>query len=181
MAVSALINEAMPHSLVIIACGNPSRGDDALGPLCVERIRAFAVADVEVLEDFQLHIEHAVDLEQRRLALFIDASVACSAPYQFTRIYPVHDTSYSSHALSPAAVLHVYQQVYDQAPPPAFQIAIRGISFNLGEPLSTSAEAHLAAALEFIERLLAQPDLAIWDQWREPTTLPAPLIDRGGS
>ena len=166
MVVSTLPTKGKSRpSLVIIACGNPSRGDDALGPLCVERLRTFAEPDVEVLEDFQLHIEHAVDLEQRMLALFIDASVACPAPYQFTRLAPMRDTSYSSHALSPAAVLHVYQQVYNQPPPPSFQLAIRGQSFTLGEPLSASAEAHLAAALEFIQQLLAQRELAIWERW----------------
>ena len=167
MVTSALRTEIMRPSLVIIACGNPSRGDDALGPLCVENLRSFAPPDVEVLEDFQLHIEHAVDLEQRELALFIDASVTAPAPYQFTRIYPMRDTSYSSHALSPTAVLHVYQQVYEQAPPPAFQLAIRGMSFSLGEALSASAEAHLSATLEFIRQLLAQRDVAIWERWSD--------------
>ncbi len=118
-----------------------------------------------LLTDFQLQIEHAVDLENRALALFVDASVSCSPPFQFSRIQPVRDTSYTSHALSPAAVLYVYQQINHAPPPPAFQLAIRGECFELGEPLSAAAENHLAAALEFTDRLLARSDVMAWDQW----------------
>lgn len=160
MAVSAPIS---PPPLLIIACGNPSRGDDALGPLCIEQLAVLAVPEVELLEDFQLQIEHAVDLEQRELALFIDASVSCPAPYQFTRLHPIRDASYSSHALSPAAVLHVYQQVYQRPPPPAFQLAIRGINFELGEALSVAAQGYLDAALLFIQQLLTQRHVTAWD------------------
>ncbi len=167
---TALIEELRP-SVLILACGNPSRGDDALGPLFLDRLAALQEQrgdhwnDVELLTDFQLQIEHAVDLENRVLALFVDASVSCPAPYQFTRLQPIRDASYTSHALSPAAVLHVYQQIYHAPPPPAFQLAIRGESFELGEPLSTVAEAHLAAALTFAERLLARCEVGVWDEF----------------
>ena len=118
--------------------------------------------DIELLTDFQLQIEHAVDLENRALALFVDASVSCPPPFQFSRLQPVRDVSYTSHALSPAAVLHVYQQINHAPPPPAFQLAIRGERFELGEPLSAAAEANLAAALVFVGQLLAQPDGELW-------------------
>ncbi|MDS4057458.1 MAG: Ni/Fe hydrogenase, partial [Candidatus Contendobacter sp.] len=102
--------------MLVLAVGNPSRGDDALGPLFLERLTVLreqigAWNDIELLTDFQLQIEHAVDLENRTLALFVDASVSCPPPFQFTRPRPARDTSYTSHALSPAAVLHVYQQI----------------------------------------------------------------------
>jgi len=156
--------------LLILAVGNPSRGDDALGPLFLEQLAVEQVQhrhwnNVELLTDFQLHIEHAVDLERRALALFVDASISCPAPYQFTRLQPAQDTSYTSHALSPAAVLHVYQQIHRAPPPPAFQLAIRGECFTLGESLGAAAEANLAAALEFSRRLLAHPDAETWARW----------------
>ena len=154
-------------SLLILAIGNPSRGDDALGPLFLERLATMREQrddwnDIERLTDFQLQIEHAVDLENRALALFVDASVSCRPPFQFTRLQPVRDTSYTSHALSPAAVLHVYQQINHAPPPPAFQLAIRGERFELGEPLSAVAEIYLAAALAFADRLLARRDAGGW-------------------
>jgi hydrogenase maturation protease len=152
---------------LILAVGNPSRGDDALGPLFLERLTELCEQrgdgdDIELLADFQLQIEHAVDLEGRALALFVDASVSCPPPFQFARLRPARDTSYTSHALSPAAVLHVYEQINRCPPPPAFQLAIRGESFELGEPLSAVAEANLAAALAFADQLLAMPRIETW-------------------
>jgi len=153
--------------LLILAVGNPSRGDDALGPLFLERLgewreRGGDWEGVELLTDFQLQIEHAVDLENRALVLFVDASVSCPPPYQFARLGPARDTSYTSHALSPAAVLHVYEQINRAPSPPAFSLAIRGERFELGEPLSPTAQTNLAAALEFAGRLLARRDVERW-------------------
>ena len=159
----------MHKSLLIIAVGNPSRGDDALGTLFLERLAEGRELlhnqdEIELLTDFQLQIEHAVDLENRALALFVDASVACHSPFQFTRLQPVEDAGYTSHALSPAAVLCVYGQINADPPPPAFQLAIRGECFELGEPLSAAAEVNLASALEFAGQLLKQPVVKIWDR-----------------
>lgn len=158
--------------VLILAVGNPSRGDDALGPLFLERLAEGLELHgdwdgVELLTDFQLQIEHAVDLEERELVLFVDASVFCPPPFQFTRPRPAQDVRYTSHALSPAAVLHVYAQVHHAPPPPAFQLAIRGESFELGEPLGAAAEANLAAALAFAERLLARREVEIWKRFAE--------------
>ena len=154
--------------LLVLAVGNPSRGDDALGPQFLEQLTIWQDQrddweEVELLSDFQLHIEHAVDLENRKLALFVDASVSCPPPFQFSRLQPVRDTSYTSHALSPAAVLYVYQQINQVPPPPAFQLAIRGQSFALGQPLSAAAKTHLTAALAFADRLLARQDVESWE------------------
>jgi hydrogenase maturation protease len=172
MEPSGIFPEEHRPGLLILACGNPSRGDDALGPLFLERLARGREPrgdcdDVELLADFQLQIEHAVDLGERDLVLFVDASASCPPPFQFARLRPARDTSYTSHALSPAAVLHVYQQINHALPPPAFQLAIRGERFELGEPPSAAAEAHLAAALEFTGRLLARRDVEIWEQFVE--------------
>lgn len=153
--------------LLILACGNPSRGDDALGPLFLERLAILREQgddgdDIEWLTDFQLQIEHAVDLENRALVLFVDASVSCPPPFQFTRLRAARDVSYTSHALTPAAVLQVYERTNLAPPPPAFLLAIRGESFELGESLSGTAENHLRAALGFSVRLLEQPCVLHW-------------------
>ena len=158
--------------LLILAVGNPSRGDDALGPLFLEQLAELREQrgdwdDVELLADFQLQIEHAVDLEGRALALFVDAGMSGPAPFQFTRLQPARDISYTSHALSPAAVLHVYQQINHALPPPAFQLVIRGLHFELGELLSPAAQANLAGALAFADQLLAQRDVELWTRWTD--------------
>jgi len=157
--------------LVVFGYGNPSRGDDAIGPLLVERLTALQAARpdwpaVELLTDFQLQVEHAVDLQGRELALFIDAHMACAAPFVFSRLEAARDVSYTTHAMTPAALLYAYAQVYRQPPPPAFLLSVRGEHFELGDPLSPAAETHLDAAARLLEKLCMQPDGPAWQQYR---------------
>lgn len=153
----------MSGRLVILGYGNPSRGDDALGPLLLERIAALAAASPpELITDFQLQVEHAADLERASLALFIDAGVSCMPPWRLERLKAQQDVGYTTHALSPTAVLAVFRQVYGKEPPPSFLLTVAGESFELGAGLSTAAAAHLESAAKLMERLLADPDPGVW-------------------
>jgi hydrogenase maturation protease len=142
--------------LLIIAIGNPSRGDDALGPALLDSLDADGVqadGSVELLTDFQLQVEHALDLADRRAVLFVDAAwpgpagTAGKAAEGVTLTPIVADAAapLSSHALRPQAVLQVCGAL-KLVVPPAWQLAIVGRSFELGEPLSDAAHARLAQA-----------------------------------
>jgi hydrogenase maturation protease len=153
--------------VVVLACGNPSRGDDALGPLLLDRLQiwleAEALADsFELIGDFQLQIEHALDLAGRQLALFIDAGHGTPAPFQFRQAVAVSSTAHSTHALSPEAVLTVYPQVTAAPPPPAYVLCVRGESFELGEGLSQAAEAHADAAFALLQSLCTNAQSVAW-------------------
>jgi len=153
----------MPKAILLFGYGNLSRGDDALGPLLLEHVESHCGLDtVEILSDFQLQIEHALDLENRRLVLFVDASVACADAFDFTVLKPARDKSYTTHAMSPAAVLDVYQSIKKQTPPPCFLLSIKAEKFELGEGLSANAENNLVQASQFAEELLSNPDLGFW-------------------
>ena len=119
---------------------------------------------IEILSDFQLQVEHALDLENRKLVLFIDASVSCKTAYDFYELQALKDKSYSTHAMSPAAVLQVYQTIKKHPPPPAFLLSIQGLSFELGEDLSPQAENNLHQAVQFAEHLLENSELEFWRQ-----------------
>lgn len=159
--------------LVVFAVGNLSRGDDALGPLLARRLEAEQLPQVVVVEDFQLQIEHAVDLQGRQLALFIDAGQGTPAPFHFAPVAPAFNPAHTSHALSPADVLAVYARALEAAPPPAFVLCVRGLHFELGEGLSVPAQAHLEAAWEFLCQLCAHPDAAAWAARRTLPGLPS--------
>ncbi|MEY2633513.1 MAG: hypothetical protein RIR00_2167 [Pseudomonadota bacterium] len=149
--------------LVIFAVGNPSRGDDALGPRLAEQLAALPPTPAwELVEDFQLQVEHSLDLCDRQLALFIDAGSGTPAPFSFYPLNPRAAFGPSSHALAPEAVLAVFAQTQQAAPPPAYVLCVRGEDFSLGAPLSPAAETHLAAAWAQLETLLAQPTPAAW-------------------
>ena len=150
-------------AVLVLAWGNPSRGDDALGPELAARLEA-AGAAAEILVDFQLQPEHATDLDGRTLVLFVDAAVSCPAPFVFARVAAARDASFSSHAMSPAALLAAYEAVFGRAAPPAYALAIRGERFELGEPIGDGARRSLEAATAFALRLLGEPDPTVWDR-----------------
>lgn len=141
----------MSAPLLILGWGNLSRGDDALGPLFLQRLRASLTPalceHIEFLDDYQLQIEHALDMVGRQQVLFVDASMNCPPPFEVTELRAVQDASFTTHALSPQALMHIYQDLQGEPPPPCTQLAIRGEVFELGEPPGAAALAHLDAAL----------------------------------
>ena len=138
--------EPLPPILVI-GVGNPSRGDDALGPLAVARVAELELSTVTVLTDFQLAPEHSLDIIERELVVFVDATVQGDGPYTFTPVVAKHDDSVTTHALSPSAVLDTFLHVTGLPVPPAYVLAIRGYDFELGAPLSPRATANLELAV----------------------------------
>jgi len=146
---------------LIFGWGNPSRGDDALGPLLLDRVEALRSGhpewgEVDLLTDFQLQVEHALDLEGRRRVLFVDASAeALDSPYRVTWLGPARDSSFTTHALSPQGVLHVYAAMTAKPPPPCQLLVIAGEAFELGTPLSGAAGANLEDALAWTCRWLS--------------------------
>lgn len=150
----------MPR-VVVIAVGNPSRGDDALGPLLLDRIAANCVG-LTLIGDFQLQIEHALDLCNADLVLFIDACTGMYQPATFFEISSGGRQPVLTHALSPVAVLDVFERVQACAPPPAFVLAVRGECFELGAALSDAARFALESAWDVIAPLLHAPTLADW-------------------
>lgn len=134
-----------PAPCLVLAVGNPSRGDDALGPRLLEHLQARRLAKVELLTDFQLQVEHVLDLVGRQAVVFVDAAASGPEPFAFYPVRPCRDASHSSHALSPQALLDTYGRLYG-APPQAHVLAIRGYDFSLGAELSGPARDNLAAA-----------------------------------
>lgn len=159
--------------VLVLACGNPSRGDDALGPLLLERLQAWLdsaglAAGFELIGDFQLQVEHALDLVGRHLVLFIDAGQQTPAPFVFRQLQATDVASHSTHALSPEAVLAVLPRINHEAPPPAFLLCVRGESFALGEGLSGAATRHAEAAFERLQALCRVAKLDAWQARLHP-------------
>ncbi len=140
--------------VLVIAVGNPSRGDDALGPLVLERLEvvlgeSIARGAVELLTDFQLQVELIFDLTGRERVIFVDASITAHAPFCFGPVGPSVAGPETSHALSPAQLLGVHERLLGPAPP-AWLLAIRGEGFELGEGLSPAAAGHLELAVALL-------------------------------
>lgn len=150
-------------NVLVFGYGNLSRGDDALGPLLIEYIEKNSYFEgLEVITDFQLQIEHSLDLVSRELVLFVDASVNCERAFSLTRLVAEKDKSYTTHAMSPSSVLKVYQDIEHQEPPPCFLLSIQGLYFELGADLSEQAQCNLNAATILVNDLLIRPELSYW-------------------
>lgn len=154
----------MVAPVLVFGIGNESRGDDALAPLLVRSLEGSAgvAGRVDLIEDYQLQVEHVADLPDRSAVLFVDADMSCIEPFHFSEIAAAHDHSYTSHAMTPFALLHAYRQVYGTDAPPAFLLRIRGYDFELGNPLSDEAAANLEAAAKLLCALCADCDLQSW-------------------
>lgn len=153
--------------VVVLGCGNPSRGDDALGPALMERLEAWMRLHpdrpVEAVEDFQFQVEHALDLQDQDLALFLDSAASGPNPYAFRMIIPAAGASVSTHALSPPVLLEAFLRLDFGAPPPAFSLGVRGHVFELGEELSPQAKGNLEEAWALLEGLLESPSQNAWE------------------
>ena len=145
----------MRAPVLILTYGNPSRGDDALGPAMFElleqhKLETSQLDEVDLFTDFQLQIEHAVDLEDREYVLFIDASVSCSEPFDCHPLDADRDDSFTTNAMSPASVLAVYKQINHREPPRAYLLTIRAYEFGLGNTMTAQAKANLQKAYRYI-------------------------------
>ena len=148
--------------LVVFGWGNDARGDDGLGPLLLARVAAAGWPDVTTIEDFQLQIEHALDLDGAEAAVFLDAGSDTPAPFAFAEIAPKRDMTHSTHALAPEAVLDVYARTLGHPPPPSFMLCMRGERFELGQGLSVEARQRLEAAWDFLQGLMRERAVEAW-------------------
>ena len=146
--------------MLVLAVGNPSRGDDAIGPELAARLEEAALPGVEVINEFQLQVENALDLVGRERVVFVDAGTGTPAPFELKRVEAAAEFLHTSHALSPEAVLATYRRVTGNQPPEAWLLCVRGESFELGEGLSDVAASHAEAAWSALQRLMrGSPEL----------------------
>lgn len=154
------------RSLVVLGCGNPSRGDDSLGPALMKRvedwIRVHPGRPVTAVEDFQFQVEHTLDLRGCDIALFVDASAAGPDGVTLSRIAPGASSSFSTHALAPESLLQAFGALDCGDPPRAFTLSVRGHDFRLGRGLSPRGRKNLELGWSLLERLLEDPSEIFW-------------------
>ena len=154
--------------VLIFAYGNSSRGDDALAPQLFEWLQQQPIDQacghpVKYLSDYQIQIEHVMDMQDCERVLFIDAARDQDQAFRFYSIPEQQVTHYTTHGMTPSTLLYHYRQVLDQAPPPSVMLAIAGVDFELGQDLSPQAQSNLEQAESFIISLLGQKDFSFWD------------------
>ncbi len=133
--------------LLLIGYGNPARQDDGLGPAFAAAIEKLNLDGVTVESGYQLSVEDAESAARHRAVIFVDAATQGPEPFAFRRLAPETPQSFSSHSVSPAAVLGLAQAMFG-ADVEGYVLAIRGYSFEMFvETLTEQAAANLAEAL----------------------------------
>ncbi|MEO0703455.1 MAG: hydrogenase maturation protease [Pseudomonadota bacterium] len=135
---------------LIIGYGNPGRGDDGLGPELARRLQAQALPGVTVISDFQLKVEHSVDVAGADRTVFLDAAIDTPAPFEFHEIAAAAHIDISSHRVRPETVVALAKQHFGTVGP-VYVMAIRGVAFEVfSEDLSAEAAENLSAAEPFL-------------------------------
>ncbi len=136
-------------TLLLIGYGNAGRGDDGLGPAFAGRISAARLQGCRVDIDYQLAVEHALQVAEADTVLFVDAMMEGDAPYCLTRVEADRSSDLGSHSLQPEAVMSLAETLYRKTPP-AFVLGIAGRSFGeVAEGLSAAALENLDLAEAF--------------------------------
>lgn len=153
--------------LLVIAIGNPARGDDGIGPALADRLQAWLASQpstlsdqIEVLTAMQLSAEDVLDLTDRTHVLVIDAQATPSPHPAWTAVTAAPEgPAWTSHHLTPAHLLSLYTRLLQTAPPPCTVLSVPGLDFTLGAPLSEAARLQVDLAWRALQAWLA-PQLA---------------------
>lgn len=144
----------MPRTLVL-GCGNPGRCDDGLGPALVARLGDLGLPDVSAEAGFQLNIEDAVAISEHERVVFVDAALSGAEPFEIRKLEPALVIGFSTHRVSAESLLALCEQCFG-ARPEAWQLAIPGYRWELGEELSPGGRNNLEQALAFLPGWLAE-------------------------
>jgi len=102
---------------LVIGIGNDSRQDDGLGWALLDKIEEAFPGEVELVYRYQLNIEDADLIQNADLVLFVDACRdELEIGSEIVKCTANGDITFTTHALSPSAVLALCNQVYSKNP-----------------------------------------------------------------
>lgn len=144
--------------ILLLAYGNPLRGDDSVGWAVGERLAAMFPEDVaQVIVQHQLTPELAEPISRAARVIFIDAEEGAPAgAIRWTELRPAMAPAQPfSHQVKPAGLLVAAQELYGHAPA-AHLLTVIGESFGYEERLSPAVERAVGEVIEqihqFVER-----------------------------
>lgn len=143
-------------TVLVIGFGNPGRRDDGLGPALVAELEKSAIPGVTIDSDYQLTVENAAAVAEHDVVIFVDASVSGDRAFTFKRVEPKVEISFSSHSVTPEAVLGLAQQLF-AAGTDGYILSIHGYEFEeMRESLTETARVNLDSALGFLQTALRE-------------------------
>ena len=144
---------------LILACGNPLRGDDAAALHLARALREqFAGPEVLVHTTQQWTPELAEPLSRCDLAIFLDASERFSPGFVHCEsIAPYTGAGHAvlTHSCNPDLLLLLSSKLYNHVPKRAFLLTIGAQSFAFSFSLSSAVQNAIPEALSRVESILA--------------------------
>lgn len=138
--------------------GNPGRQDDGLGNRFIELLESWAAENkvdwIETESNYQLNIEDAMNIKDKELVVFVDASTEELDGFTVSRVEPDEGRAeFTLHAASPSFVVALCLKVFDKVPP-SYLLHIRGYEWAFMEGLSDKAGDNLDKAFKSFTRVL---------------------------
>ncbi|MBI1296634.1 hydrogenase maturation protease [bacterium] len=151
----------LADSTLIVAYGNPLRGDDGVGWQAAILLARELKDQVQVLTRHQLTPELAETLSEASRVIFIDA--AAQGPAGEVHCRAVERTGELAaqpftHHVAPADLLTAAHTLYGHAPT-GYLITVNGGSFGYTETLSPAVEAALPGVLTQVREIVGGPSL----------------------
>lgn len=152
--MSTLPAAGVPPALVI-GYGNVLCGDDAAGPLVVERLAGLDLPGVSTLLVHQLAPEIAARLEGVATVVFVDASVRAAAVESREILPAAGEDGSPGHTSDPAGVLGLAAALYGFRPR-GWLVSVPARVLGFGAPMTASTRGWLGAAEREVVRLLGR-------------------------
>ena len=151
---------------LLLACGNPLRGDDGLGDwLAAQAKEQFVGMQLEVLASRQFTPEMAEPISTADTVIFLDCS-ATSKPGKIS-LHPVEATTrparLMTHHMSPESLLWMSQELYGRVPRVAYMITVGGESFKMEERLSDAVRSSAPAVLTIVGDIVHSARAQHWN------------------
>jgi hydrogenase maturation protease len=151
----------MSPTVLVLGYGNPSRFDDGLGPAMADAIEALHLPGVSTDSDYQLTVEDAAAAAKHDVVVFADAAESGDEPFSFVPATPERELSFSTHSVTPGAVLLLAKTAFG-ASPRGYILGIRGYKFNeFGEGLTEKARMNLNKSIDYIKKIIRNGN---WDK-----------------
>jgi hydrogenase maturation protease len=147
------------HRKLLLACGNPLRGDDGVGWKIAEALEQDpAYAGVKVIITQQFTPELAEDLRDADTVVFVDASATTVAgEVTLVELSPAQAMPRMlTHHMPPDSLLKLTQELYGRLPQRAFAVVVGGECFELGEKLTEAVQAAIPKALAALQDIFAE-------------------------
>jgi hydrogenase maturation protease len=143
--------------ILVYGYGNPGRQDDGLGISLAEELEKLFAGNPRVNlqtdTNYQLNLEDAANIAEYDIVIFADASTEDIADFRFESLKPSGKNEFTLHAVSPAYVLYLSEQMFGHVPK-AYLMHIRGYAWEFMGEMSEKARSNLKMATGFISKFI---------------------------